>query len=50
MEIRDIGNGKSINNDESNIAEHYYCYSDEKEILDHIVVGINNIQIIEHLF
>jgi len=50
MEIRDIGNGKSINNVESNIAEHYYCYSDEKEVLDHIVVGSNNIQIIEHLF
>ena len=46
IEIRDIGNSS---NDESDIA-HYYCYNEEKEMLDYIVVGNTNIQIIEHLF
>ena len=48
LEIRD--SGESISNDESNITEHYCCYSDEKEILDHIVVDNTNFQIIEYLF
>jgi len=47
-EIKDTFNDRIISNDENDIV-HYYCYNEGKEMLDHIVIGNTNIQVIEHL-
>ena len=32
-------------------TDHYYCYDEEQQILDHVVVmDGNNLQVVEHLF
>jgi len=62
IEIRNIGDNitsssnshsksKGSADDNSNTnTEHYYCYNDEKKILDHILIsGDNYFEVVEHL-
>jgi len=43
MEIEDTDNDVDTN------SEHYYCYNDEKKLLDHVLIGNNHFEVVESL-
>jgi hypothetical protein len=42
-------NSKASTGDESNNADikHYYCYNDEKKLLDYVLVGNNYFEVVD---
>jgi hypothetical protein len=45
MQMKDIENISDGNEDTN--KEHYYCYNQEQQILDHVVIGDNRLEVVE---